>query len=265
MAPPWATAATPESCAAAKRRAAGKKAARKLACHAGAKPKATAVDPACLAKAEAKFVATFAKLGSTCPGDATAVEAIVDACVDALLADVPGDGRCPAISAKAIGKAANGLAMCAAKELRYPGSFAACDAARDDKLAKMLAKAGACADADTHADLHGACVDPRTAALPTVVTHRCCLRTTPCGAFDQCQVLTEAECQEGGGWDFGPGDCSGPNPCAGATTTPPSACCTAATGGGPRDQCVAPQNLCPCLASDGFFHPSLDCSQNPCR
>jgi hypothetical protein len=80
-------------CASAKRKAAGKKAAGKLGCHAKAVAKGAAVDPACLAKAEAKFVAAFAKAeargGCATSGDAAAIEALVDALVTDVVAALP--------------------------------------------------------------------------------------------------------------------------------------------------------------------------------
>src|SRR5262245_59534751 len=65
-------------CAAAKLKATGKKAKTKLGCHAKAVKQGGALDPACLAKAEARFTSTFARAESTPPcltsGDAGDVE-----------------------------------------------------------------------------------------------------------------------------------------------------------------------------------------------
>src|SRR5438105_4283968 len=104
-------------CTAAKEKAAGKKIAGKMACHAKAKSTGTTVDAACLVKAEAKFVASFARLGVACPGDAASVEVLVDSCVGALVGDVPGDGKCQKASAESIGKWARRLMRCATRDL----------------------------------------------------------------------------------------------------------------------------------------------------
>src|SRR5581483_2842908 len=56
-----ARAADTRACDAAKQKAAGKKVAAKMACWANAARKGVAVDAACLARAEAKFAAAFAK------------------------------------------------------------------------------------------------------------------------------------------------------------------------------------------------------------
>jgi hypothetical protein len=73
-------------CAAAKLKATGKKSLTKLGCHAQAAKRGGTVEPACLAKIEARFVAAFAKAESKPPcltsGDAAAVEATVDGLVD---------------------------------------------------------------------------------------------------------------------------------------------------------------------------------------
>ena len=50
---------TDPKCASAKQKAAGKKEAAKLGCHAKATRKGVAVDSQCLAKAEARFASTF--------------------------------------------------------------------------------------------------------------------------------------------------------------------------------------------------------------
>jgi polyhydroxybutyrate depolymerase len=77
--------AGPSPCEAARLKAAGKKAAHRLTCHAKAATKGVAVDTACLDKASVKFAAAWAKT-SGCSGDATTVENVVDeTCVDALV------------------------------------------------------------------------------------------------------------------------------------------------------------------------------------
>ncbi len=84
-------------CAAAKLKATGKKAKDKLACHARSAAKGGAVDPACLAKAEAKFAKAFAtadgRYACTAEGDASTVETtLVDPLVDDLAAAFPSNG-----------------------------------------------------------------------------------------------------------------------------------------------------------------------------
>jgi hypothetical protein len=77
-------------CAAAKRKAAGKNASATLRCHAKAIVKGTAVDGACLGKADGAFARTFvraeAKSGCAAVDDADQVAAQVDAFVDGVLA-----------------------------------------------------------------------------------------------------------------------------------------------------------------------------------
>jgi hypothetical protein len=86
-----------DKCSGAKLKAAGKKAAGKLACNAKATAKAIAVDPACLTKAEGKYGAAFGKAGA-CTGDQAAVESDVDdECVAAVVSQLqppPGEPVC---------------------------------------------------------------------------------------------------------------------------------------------------------------------------
>ena len=155
-----------EKCAAAKQKAAGKKIAAKLGCHAKAKSKAPfTVDPACLTKAEGKFSASFAKAGAACPGTAAPIEALVDNCVSTLVADVPGTGKCPSGSAKSVGKTAGAELACTAKDIAKPGTEPGCSSGNDAKLSAALTKAGSCADPSTIPDIHS-CRDTIEAALP---------------------------------------------------------------------------------------------------
>jgi hypothetical protein len=83
-------AATPaQKCAVAKNKAAAKKLGAKLKCHQKAIGVGGAVDPACLANAEAKFNAAIAKAeaggGCVLNGDGSTIEAAVDFCVDTLV------------------------------------------------------------------------------------------------------------------------------------------------------------------------------------
>jgi len=109
--------ATPaQKCAASRQKAAGKKIKAKMGCQSKAKAKNTAVDPACLTKAEAKFSSAFAKT-SGCPGTASGIESLVDSCVATLTGDAPGNGKCPSSTAKAEGKAGSCELGCTAKEI----------------------------------------------------------------------------------------------------------------------------------------------------
>jgi hypothetical protein len=82
-----------DKCAAAKLAAASRKATRQLACYAAALKRGTAVDPACLARADARFATAFARAEAKgecpIPGDAASVEGDVDACVVQLVSDTP--------------------------------------------------------------------------------------------------------------------------------------------------------------------------------
>ena len=91
-----AHAASPgDVCAVAKLKAVGRKASSKLGCYASAIRRGRAVDLGCLARAEAKFAASFAKAeakgGCNVAGDADAVEQDVDTCASTIVADEPGE------------------------------------------------------------------------------------------------------------------------------------------------------------------------------
>jgi hypothetical protein len=91
--------AEPSKCAAAKVKAAAKEASAKAKCHSVALQADLAVDPACLAKAEEKFDAAFAKADDTnsnCPNldDNTEVEAIVNDFVTAVVSQVTAVPTC---------------------------------------------------------------------------------------------------------------------------------------------------------------------------
>jgi cysteine-rich repeat protein len=145
------TTTLPPGCATALRKAAGKKINAKLGCHAKAKNAAQAVDPNCLTKAETAFNSAFAK--GRCPGTPGPFEALADACVTQLLSDVPGNGKCPSSSTKAIGSGAGGMLTCSSKDIKKPGTAPACQTKAAAKLAGKLAKAGVCAAPDVLPDL----------------------------------------------------------------------------------------------------------------
>jgi hypothetical protein len=145
-------------CFGAKQKAAGKKIAAKMGCWSKAKSKGDPVDSACLMKAEASFTAAFAKAGGACGGDAATIEMKVDQCVDALVADVPGDSKCSSSSAKTAGKGASSELGCTSKELTKPGGEGACRAKVSAKTLGSLGKAGGCANGDTEIHI-GTCVN----------------------------------------------------------------------------------------------------------
>ena len=89
--------AGPSRCEAARLRAAGTQARRKVGCSAEAARTGSTVDPACLEKAEAHLRAVFARTGR-CTGEQTAVEAVVnEECVRGLGADPTGGGTIGAL------------------------------------------------------------------------------------------------------------------------------------------------------------------------
>jgi hypothetical protein len=107
-------------CAASKIKATGKKAAAKGKCYATAVSKNESVDTACLAKAELKFGSTFAKAEAQPPcltyGDASAMEAKVDAFIASLGTALGGPGpmasACSGAKYKAAGKKASKKLAC---------------------------------------------------------------------------------------------------------------------------------------------------------
>src|SRR5262245_44701360 len=88
-------------CAAAKRKAAGRKEADRLACVARTLDTATP-SPFCVQKAELKFERAFgrANLKGPCPGDADTVESLIDTCVNSLRTVINGDSKCDAFKLK---------------------------------------------------------------------------------------------------------------------------------------------------------------------
>jgi NHL repeat-containing protein len=91
------------------------------------------------------------------------------------LVDDPNDGDCPAASAKAIGRGAKDELGCQARDVRKPGTFAACDANEDGKTSVRLTTVGACVDPDAVA----AAIDECDAALDAMVQ----VQPIPCGTF----------------------------------------------------------------------------------
>lgn len=81
------------TCSAGKKKAAMKRYDGELKCHISAMQRGTAVDPACLAKAQAKFDAAFAKAeskgGCATVGDTAGIGALIDGQLAALNAALP--------------------------------------------------------------------------------------------------------------------------------------------------------------------------------
>lgn len=154
-------------CTMKKRKAAGKAAGRILKCYTVAKTRAQPVDAKCLAVAATKLDSEILRAGTSCPGDASTLAPLVDACVADALADVPGDGPCPGGSIKYLGKALAGQMVCSMKDLTKPGTLGGCSATRDAKLELGLSKSGLCAGPSTVSHTH-ACRDALAAAVPVV-------------------------------------------------------------------------------------------------
>jgi cysteine-rich repeat protein len=183
--------APPEiKCAATKQKAASAKEKAKALCYAkaaGAKVP-TPVDPACLAKAEAKFQTAFTKAvakgpcadpGNGLPDPSKPIEDSVDACVSHITDQLPGTvatAKCTAAKIKAAGADAAGELACYAKAAgaKVPTPVdPACLAKVAAKLGPAFTKAdsgkaGACpGDAATlQAEIDGSCVTTIANQLP---------------------------------------------------------------------------------------------------
>jgi hypothetical protein len=130
------------------------------------------------AQPENIFSGAFARVGLFCPGSTAAIEALADACVSVLVSDVPGNGKCPAASAKATGKAASAELSCEAKEVTKPGTAPACRAKASSQLAVALTKAGFCGQSPTiHSDVDE-CAEAIASALPPTSTTSTSTTTT---------------------------------------------------------------------------------------
>jgi hypothetical protein len=237
-------------CAAAKRKAAGKKIAAKMTCYGKAKAIAAPVEGECLGRAERRFSAAFLKAGAACGGDARISEGLVDRCVETLLGDVPGDGACPSQSARIVGKWGAALMRCAARDELASAEFASCDAQHDARYSGALARAGACAAAATHSDLHEQCVVPLVVALPPATTATTTTITMPypcfsylglcqgscgpgetCGqiGFKQCGCFTPTSCQ-GSSYPTCGGECPAGYTCYPVSDPAFNGCSCAPTG-----------------------------------
>src|SRR5262249_38133738 len=106
-----------------------------------------------------------------CAGTEGSIEGLADNCVATLSGDVPGNGKCPSASAKAVGKGASCELGCAAKDVTKPGSFRACPTKRDGKVTSALSKAGSCGQSGTiQADVDSCETSLANALTPTSTT-----------------------------------------------------------------------------------------------
>lgn len=271
-------AGTPQQkCAGAKLKAAGKKLAAKMSCHAKAKTLGAPVDASCLTKAETKFSAAIAKAGTACTGEAGKIESNLDDCVTALLAEIPGAGRCPGTSSKAAGKAGSGLCGCQAKGITKPGSFVVCDAKVDGKLGSALAKAGACVStANVHSAVHDclATIDaeieppPTTTSSSTSTTTTTLPRCCQSGGSSCTSDVDESTCTSGLSGTLGPvgSICDGAT--GQCTTGAQSAgnCCTyvGLCFGGPSANAASCVSIGGSFVADAVCTPSGGCKV-PCQ
>ncbi len=176
--------ATPPSgfakCAAAKQKLAGKRAAALLGCHAKATKAGGTADPACLAKADAKFAAGFAKEelkslgGCAAFGIAPSVAARVDTFVANVLRATPvaaptarcctngGASFCADLSPANEAQCGSGYGGV----LAGPGSV--CDGASGDCLESRTAATAGCCDTFTNPPGAGLCLEGAGAAAQCV-------------------------------------------------------------------------------------------------
>ena len=135
-----------QKCAGAKVKAAGTKVSGKAKCQQKALLTSAPVDGACLAKAEQKFAASYAKAeaagGCAVTGDAATVEVAVDACVAAFLGAITGDAKCAAAKMSAVGKKTSAKAKCQQKAFLTGTSVdPLCVASAESKFTAAIAKA----------------------------------------------------------------------------------------------------------------------------
>jgi pathogenesis-related protein 1 len=174
------------ACAAAKRRAAGRKADGKLRCVAKAAAREVPVDSRCLSRVEDKFAAAFAKAeasgGCLTLGDAGAIEASVDTCVGTVggllgVSGVPFRSLCTAGKLKAAGRTLAGKASCHAKAARKLAPVSTvCLAAVESRYLRTFTKVerkGDClttGDAATIESAVDSCIAALVVALPGPAT-----------------------------------------------------------------------------------------------
>jgi len=164
-----------QACAAGKEKTAGRALAATLACRIRAAATGKPLKPLCVRKPARKLAATFNRFGAACPGAAASVATLIDdVCVDRLLRDLTGTGECPITAARAVGRAARGGMVCAAKALAKTGSFDRCTTREKARLDGALSAAWRCVANGTADDLETDCIAPLLNALPP---------TIECGTF----------------------------------------------------------------------------------
>jgi hypothetical protein len=160
-------------CAAAKRKAAGRKEADRLACVARTIASATPA-PFCVQKAELKFERAFgrANLKGPCPGDAATAESLIDVCINDLRAVISGDSQCDAFKLKSAGKVAAAELSCWGRELLRPNTVMLCVAEAFSRLTAAYGKAGSCPGTlpEVRQLIDNVCVLPVGGALPPYTT-----------------------------------------------------------------------------------------------
>jgi len=161
-------------CLSGKEKAVAKKTVAKVACEAKAAQKLKPVDPTCLVKAGAAFMKAFgkaetqAKGGCLTTGDASDLEALVDAFVQSLVTALPDGGskdggKCAAAKRKASGAHASQELLChATAATKAVAVDTACLGKSEGAFTKAIGKAeqkGGCATTEDAADLDGAIGD----------------------------------------------------------------------------------------------------------
>jgi Protein of unknown function (DUF1566) len=132
-----------EKCADAKAKASALAVFAEAQCQAKAVAKGTAVDPACLSKAESKLRASFVKADTkgVCAGDADVALSGATACMTAFSGAIAGDARCAAKKLKAAGVKARNKATCARKAAANGKPIAPCLAKVETSFSKAILKA----------------------------------------------------------------------------------------------------------------------------
>jgi len=138
-----------ENCASKRRNKVGVFMNSKMICYAKAKLSGGSVDPACLAKADAKLQKIFDQTAPECPGTAAGISTQADPLIANLLTLIPGTGLCPSKSARVIGKSLKTHLKCRSREVLSPGSYPVCDAKADLQFLQKMAKAGSCGQSPT--------------------------------------------------------------------------------------------------------------------
>lgn len=198
---------TAEGCKAAKVKAASTVTVSKLKCHATAAKKGVAVDSQCLADADSKFVAAFAKVESKGGCSPSGDQADYGSAINQFVDDVVLDNLCPA-KTNAIGSSVKGNLKCEGKAIKKGTVVDAdCLAAAEDALiaafdkadAKGCMPAGGAAAAQSQVEGLVAAVAPSAApsctdgiANGTETDVDCGGGSCPaCGIGDQCGTPTD--------------------------------------------------------------------------